>query len=40
MRFAEVRDVRILTRDDGADRRVRLGLRYAKGFGPETLFHR
>ncbi len=35
---AEVEDVSILTRDDGTNRRVRLGLRYASGSGPETLF--
>jgi hypothetical protein len=35
---AEVKDVRIVARDDGTNRRVRLGLVYAKGCGPETLF--
>ena len=30
--------MRIITRDDGTNRRVRLGLRYASGSGPETLF--
>lgn len=35
---AQVKDVRVITRDDGTNRRVRLGLRYASGSGPETLF--
>ena len=35
---AEVNEVRIITRDDGTNRRVRLGLRYASGSGPATLF--
>jgi hypothetical protein len=35
---AEVEDVSIVTRDDGTNRRVRLGLRYASGGGPATLF--
>jgi hypothetical protein len=35
---AEIKDVRIITRDDGTNRRVRLGLRYGSGSGPETLF--
>jgi hypothetical protein len=35
---AEVRDVTIVTRDDGTNRRARLGLTYAVGRGPETVF--
>jgi hypothetical protein len=35
---AKVRDVTILARDDGTNRRVRLGLTYAKGSGPSVLF--
>lgn len=35
---ADVEEVRILTRDDGTNRRVRIGLRYASGCGPGTLF--
>lgn len=34
----EVRDVRILMRDDGTNRRARLGLSYARGAGPATVF--
>ena len=35
---AEVRDVTIVTRDDGTNRRARLGLTYSAGSGPETVF--
>ncbi|TAL00011.1 MAG: DUF1679 domain-containing protein [Rhodospirillaceae bacterium] len=35
---AKVGDVTIVTRDDGTNRRVRLGLTYSAGFGPETVF--
>jgi Ser/Thr protein kinase RdoA (MazF antagonist) len=35
---AEVQDVTIVRRDDGTNRRVVLGLRYARGDGPATLF--
>jgi hypothetical protein len=35
---AEVRDVSLLLRDDGTNRRARFGLTYAKGSGPETVF--
>jgi Phosphotransferase enzyme family len=35
---AKVKDVTILTRDDGTNKRVRLGLTYQRGCGPQTLF--
>lgn len=35
---ARVREVTILARDDGTNRRLRLGLTYAKGTGPSALF--
>ena len=35
---AKVSDVRIVWRNDGTNRRARLGLTYAQGKGPETLF--
>jgi Ser/Thr protein kinase RdoA (MazF antagonist) len=35
---ARIADVTILWRDDGTNRRLRLGLRYAQGSGPATLF--
>jgi hypothetical protein len=35
---ARVAEVKILWRDDGTNRRLRLGLRYAQGSGPATLF--
>jgi len=35
---AEVAEVSILKRDDGTNRRAVLGLRYASGSGPKTLF--
>lgn len=35
---AVVDDVRIVTRDDGTNRRARLGLSYARGSGPGTVF--
>ena len=35
---AEVGAVTVLARDDGTNRRVRLGVTYSKGAGPETLF--
>jgi len=35
---AEVCEVTVLDRDDGTNRRVRLGLRYSSGAGPATLF--
>lgn len=35
---ARVEDVSIVTRDDGTNRRVRLGLTYSRGTGPQTLF--
>lgn len=34
----EVQDVRLELRDDGTNRRARLGLSYAKGSGPATVF--
>lgn len=34
----QVADVRVLMRDDGTNRRARLGVRYAQGEGPATLF--
>ena len=37
---AKVKDVTILTRDDGTNKRVRLGLTYRRGRGPQTLFLR
>lgn len=35
---ARVGEVRLVTRDDGTNRRARLGLEYAVGFGPESVF--
>jgi hypothetical protein len=35
---AVVDEVSVLLRDDGTNRRARLGLRYASGSGPETVF--
>lgn len=35
---ARVAEVRIVTSDDGTNRRARFGLSYAQGAGPETLF--
>jgi hypothetical protein len=35
---ARVAEVKILWRDDGTNRRLRLGLHYAQGSGPATLF--
>lgn len=35
---ARLREVRTLWRDDGTNRRLRLGLSYASGEGPQTLF--
>jgi Phosphotransferase enzyme family len=35
---AKVGEVKIVTRDDGTNRRVRLGLTYEAGAGPETVF--
>ncbi len=35
---ATVADVRIITRDDGSNRRARFGLTYSAGSGPETVF--
>lgn len=35
---AKVKEVSIVTRDDGTNRRARLGLTYAKGSGPQALF--
>jgi hypothetical protein len=35
---AVVNDVTIVTRDDGTNRRARLGLAYAAGSGPATVF--
>ncbi|WP_024804544.1 phosphotransferase [Nocardia sp. BMG51109] len=35
---AEVSDVTVRMRDDGTNRRARLGLSYAKGSGPATIF--
>jgi hypothetical protein len=35
---AKVRDVSVKDREDGTNRRARLGLTYAAGFGPETVF--
>ena len=34
----EVRDVELLLRDDGTNRRARFGLSYAHGAGPSTVF--
>ena len=34
----EVRDVKVELRDDGTNRRARLGCSYAKGSGPATVF--
>jgi aminoglycoside phosphotransferase (APT) family kinase protein len=34
----EVQDVNVELRDDGTNRRARLGLRYARGSGPATVF--
>ncbi len=35
---AQVSEVKIITRDDGTNRRARFGLSYAHGSGPETVF--
>lgn len=35
---ARVAEVRLATRDDGTNRRARLGLEYSAGTGPETVF--
>ncbi|HSW12074.1 MAG TPA: phosphotransferase [Solimonas sp.] len=35
---AEVGEVKILMRDDGTNRRLRIGLGYTRGSGPESLF--
>jgi aminoglycoside phosphotransferase (APT) family kinase protein len=35
---ADVADVRVLGRDDGTNRRARLGVRYRSGSGPEVVF--
>jgi hypothetical protein len=35
---AEVGEVTVLMREDGTNRRLRLGVKYTKGSGPETLF--
>src|SRR6185437_9654451 len=35
---AEVSDVEVVLRDDGTNRRARLGLTYSEGTGPATVF--
>lgn len=35
---ADVADVRVLVRDDGTNRRAKLGITYASGSGPEVVF--